>query len=151
MVTRNPSHVQPGAFAPDFSHLKDGPPAWRALLGFGFHDGLWTSQPQRPFTPRGLLIWGLTGGETLAHCVIAQSLQVLVSVDPVPARFFAQGASYEHIARLIAEQNETPAWCDWDRIQVGCVARLELRARDGRALGPDDGIELCMWGETLSL
>lgn len=140
----NQRHLSPG----ESRHIGDRTPVGtrRTLMGFDWCD-CWQAYPQLPFKPRGLLIWGLTGGETVS-AQIAMNHQLAVSSASIPARFFAQGDSFEQVAKLIEQGKETLNWCDWDRVLPGCVARLYLLSRTREPLGPAHGIELVMWGET---
>lgn len=118
----------------------------RGVLGFDFNGSDFQSQPQRPFKPRGLMIWGAPDGAVVDQATVGQCLQVLQSVDGVPAKFFGFGKNYADLAKMVDAGVEPPAWCDWDTAFVGSVVRIRIRDRNGKPLGPKDGIELCMWG-----
>lgn len=126
------------------------PIVMRALLGFEFIAGEFVSQPQRPFRPRGLIIWGAPNGATVEQCIIGTQLQIQVSVPPVPAKFFAMGKSYEDVAKMLEQGIEPPGWCTWDAVQLGQIVRLTVRDAHHGTLGPNNGIELVMWGHALT-
>ncbi len=135
------------------SRIYDGRPSvvhiWRALLGFSFRDGCFWGMPQVSFRPNGLVIWGAPDGAVLEQAVIGNRLEVLASVEGVPVKFFAMGESYAQIAKLLDEGKEPPAWCTWHVITPGTNLRIMIQSKKGKTLGPEDGIELCMWGRAL--
>lgn len=125
---------------------------FRSLLGFEYIKGEFIGQPQRPFRPMGLIIWGAPEFAVVSHAVIGCDLQVLSSWAPVPTKFFSMGKSYEEVAKLLQEGIEPPAWCDWKTIIVGEQVRLILSQKTPEShtmLGPSNGIELVMWGHQL--
>lgn len=63
-------------------------------------------QPQFPFLPKGLLIWGATA-DTLIHSIKVGNLAELEigGFAPIPARYFEQGRSFDELVRL-AEAGE---------------------------------------------
>jgi len=170
-MTQRPKHTTGGLHLDDATHLldpdgaaDDGNPGtgevnlrrrpdprgiYRCLCGFGFAAGVWTSYPQRIFKPRGLVIWGAPPGAVLRQATIGQKLEVTVSCEGVPVKFFAFGDSYAQIGKLLDEGKEPPAWCSWSSVIPGSLIRIDIASADGRALTPKDGIELCMWGETV--
>jgi hypothetical protein len=112
--------------------------------------GLWWGDPQEPFRPSGLAIWGAPARATVTQCLIGPQLQLVCAFGAVPAKFFAQADSYAQLAKLVELGKEPPAWCAWDPIAPGVRLRLELKASNGLLLGPGDGIECCCWGTAVS-
>ena len=127
-------------------------PKFESLLSFKYDgQGRWSAEPVRPFTPRGLLLWGVQHGDLVRQIVIGPEQQVVVSFDPLPARWFAQADSYEQIAKRLAEGKEPAAWGTWDTIRPGYRVFVQLESRDSsRELGPSS-IELAMWGHAVRL
>lgn len=121
----------------------------RGLLGFDYVGTEFVATCQRPFKPRGLLIWGAPKGATLRHHVIGCDCQVLFSGTPVPVKFFETAKNYEQVAKLLEQGIELPSWCDWDSCGVGSMIRLTINDRQGNPIGPEVGIELVMWGQAL--
>ena len=105
-------------------------------------------EPDVPFMPRGLAIWGAPDGATVEHAFVGSRLELVCALGPVPCKFFAFGNSYEQIAKLLDQGSEPPAWCDWSPLELGAAIRITIRPRDDRAdvLGPEHGLELAMWG-----
>lgn len=122
----------------------------QAVLGFRFMGegagGFWNGEPQRPFRPAGLIVWGAPAGAMLEMATIGRDMQLAVSCEPVPVRFFAMGESFADIAKKLDEGIQPPAWGNWDAVVPGVRARIRIVDRNGRGLGPADGIELVMWG-----
>lgn len=123
----------------------------RGLLGFEYNEAaqLWRAIAQRPFQPRGLLLFGVPHGSTLDQCVIGHNLQIVNGCERIPAKFFAMGDSYEQIAKLIDAGKEPPAWCTWSPIGVGQHVHIVLRDALGKSLGPADGVQVVFWGEAV--
>src|SRR6185369_1898722 len=88
---------------PRHLHRAPLPEVYRCMLGFESDGVFWRAMPQRPFLPRGLMLWGVPDGATLEQAVIGQELQVLVSASGVPAKFFAMAKSYEELAKRVDE------------------------------------------------
>lgn len=120
----------------------------RALLGFK-REGMtsFVGEPLRPFKPRGLLLWGELRGVGLTMAVHNYHHLVKVSFEPVPARFFATGDSYEQIAKKMDAGAEPPAWVDWNAVAPGEYIRLYF---DGLSSALAS-VELCMWGDAASI
>lgn len=106
---------------------------------------VYSEQVQRPFLPKGLIIWGATG-DTLVHGVRVGNMSELDvgGCSPVPGLYFAQGRSFEEIVRL-AEAGE---------LVLSTAARQQLEMHEAlpgtlvvvSISGPYD--RLCMWGTT---
>ena len=123
----------------------------RALLPFVWSDGAFYGRPQRPFRPKGLIIWGAPRGSTV-YAFIGCNVEGVVSYSGIPAKWFASGESYQQIRAKLEAGIEVPDWMTWDTCDVGIDIRIELRdaADSARTLGPADGIELLQWGESIA-
>jgi hypothetical protein len=124
----------------------------RTVLGFRYERGVYVGTSERgAFTPHGLIIWGPVDSASIRMATIGMDEQVLQSMDGVPAKFFALGMSYEHLAQLMAEDIEPPAWVSWSEIVQGGSVRIMLTDEStGAVLGPEHGVRLAMWGENRS-
>lgn len=120
--------------------------ARRCLLAFYWRDGVFYSEPQRPFKPVGLMIWGAPAGAKVEHAIVGSNLQLVVSLAPVPCEWFSTAKNYEQVAAMLDEGKDLPQWADWDHVIPGQRFTLTIRSADGRDLGPKDGIELVAWG-----
>jgi hypothetical protein len=131
----------------------DGPRGrlMRALLPFVWSDGAFYGRPQRPFRPKGLIIWGAPRGATV-YAWIGCTVEGVVAYAGIPAKWFASGESYEQIRQKLEAGIEVPDWMTWDTVPPGIDVRIEVRdaADSARMLGPADGIELLQWGEALA-
>lgn len=130
--------------------LHERPPGyekiWHSLLGLAWADPYWLGEPVVPFRPEGLVIWDAPPGALVQQAQIGMDHQVKVSHAPVPARWFASGDNYQQIAEAIAAGKDPPGWCSWKVMYPGLRMQLTLMTSDGRPLGPESGVELCMWG-----
>jgi hypothetical protein len=128
---------------------------FRALLPFAFNrEHGYVARAECPFQPVGALIWGAPPGAHVEFSVGARFVHV-VGLGHVPARFFSTGDSFAKVAELIAEGKDPPAWCTWPTLEAGMYVRAQIRPVtswqtpniDGSdLLGPDDGIEIMVWG-----
>lgn len=124
-----------------------------ALLPFRYKPeckGLWQAWAQRPFNPRGLLIWGVEAGDEVTHVIISGTAQLLASWGPLPARWFAMGDSYEQIAKMMEAGKEPPKWGTWTTVEPAMSVQLQLaNPHDpARELGPP-AVEVVMWGHAM--
>ncbi len=117
-----------------------------ALMTFGFRDGVFVAQPMAVFRPVGLVIWGAPPRSVVEHIQIASMLEGSVTPAPIPVRWFESGDNYEQIAAKLDAGQDLPAWVQWSAVRVGQIVQVRLQTRDGKPLGPDDGIEIVMWG-----
>jgi hypothetical protein len=136
-------------------HHGDPPILENVLLGFTWTGSFFMAMPQRSFRPHGLAIWGAPPGAMVEQLVVMQD-HVQVSCEPIPARFFAMGDSYAQLGKLIDEGKEPPNWVTWPMCLPGCSIRVGIRTSAvmdhgsgfALSLGPADGIEICMWGQS---
>lgn len=119
------------------------------VMPFEFFHNRFVASSQRPFKPRGLAIWGAPNGAELRQALVGATMQLVASWGGIPCKFFSYGDSYEQIAKLVADGKEPPAWCAWDIVHVGMTVQLYIE-HNGRALGPNDGVEVVMWGHSIT-
>lgn len=135
---------------PDFSL----PPTNRVrkmLTTFDYTGAVWSAMPQVVFRPRGLIIWNAPP-KAIVSAFVGTTVQLITSYPPIPAKWFGSFANFQQIAKMIEEDKEPAAWGDWDTVSPGMYIRIQIiadKASDmtNSYLGPDQGIELCMWGE----
>ena len=118
----------------------------KRALGFEYQDGAFVGNVWTRFLPKGLIIWGAPDGSTLSQALITNANYGLASHAGVPTKFFGHWKSYAEIAKSVDEGLEPPGWCTWSSVLPGQMVRIVISAVDGRALGPKDGVEICMWG-----
>jgi hypothetical protein len=103
-----------------------------------------TEQVQRPFAPRGLLLWGATD-ETLVHFVrVGNTHEAEITASPIPGRFFEQGRSFEEIEALAAVgeiEAAVPTRLVLDMSEACIGVQITLAVS-----GPHD--RACLWGLT---
>lgn len=122
----------------------------RTVLGFTYENGIYFGRSGRgTFKPRGLVIWGAPDDANVRAATIDMEEQVLQSMDGAPAKFFALGLSFEHIAQLVEEGVEPPSWCGFRTMQPGSTCRIVIVDTQNKVLGPSDGVRLAMWGINL--
>jgi hypothetical protein len=140
-------HIEDQEKGPLTFHHKLEKRIWQALLPFQWYGRGFIARPQRPFKPKGLVIWDAPKGAEFYQGVINNELQLLVGIGGIPARFFAYGDSYEQIAAKLDAGLAPPAWGTWCTIDVGQEVRIEIGLPGAeRCLGPDDGVSIAMWG-----
>lgn len=126
----------------------------RALLAFTWDhqrgDRRFFAQPQMPFHPKGLAIYGAPAGACV-ECWIGIDLQAVVSWGDVPAKFFGSDLSFAQIAAKLDAGQEPPGWVEWKPIKVGDLVQLAVYRAAGERhalLGPPDGVHVVMWGHS---
>lgn len=100
--------------------------------------------PQRPFTPKGLMLWGDLEALDVEAAIIGRDEQLMVAFGAVPARWFGTAKSFEQVAKEISEGMSPAAWGTWDTCVPGVVIRLHFN----RAVPAD--FRALMWGISLS-
>jgi hypothetical protein len=133
-------------------YLHQGVKFQRGLLSFQYDHGCFQATTYRPFLPRGVIIWGAPPGATVEFFV-GTDLNA-VALGGAPARFFSMAENFAQLAKMLDEGKEPPAWVTWKAVDPGVMVRVYVRAASpryegGAALGPEDGIELAMWGTSL--
>jgi hypothetical protein len=119
----------------------------KTVLGFHYAGGVFIGKSDRgPFKPRGLVIWGAPDTAVVRAATIDMEEQVLQSMDGAPAKFFALGLSFEHIAQLVEEGVEPPSWCEFITLHPGGQVRIIITDDKAQVLSPAHGITIAMWG-----
>jgi len=135
-----------------------GPPApheldREALLPFvndgygGAIDRTLSASPQKPFRPRGLMLWN-AAHLSVEAVIIGNQHQVLVSFGKVPALWFMTSQTYEQVVSARAEGKEPgQGWGSWDALYPGIMVRLLF---DGPLVGPsaEHDVKAVMWGHS---
>lgn len=121
----------------------------QAMLPFRYCYSAFEAEPQRPFRPKGLVIWDAPKGAEFRQAIIGNRIQLVASCGGIPARFFAYGDSYEQIVAKLDAGLQPPAWGTWDTVQVGHRVVIEITL-DGNPIGPENGVSLAMWGFAIS-
>jgi len=130
--------------------VKDISEVFEALLPFEWNPiKVFHAAPQRVFKPRGLAIWGAPPGAVVRQALIGINMQLVAAYGSIPCRFFSYGQSYEQIYTLLDKGVEPPAWGRWNVASPGQLIQLDIADEKGRAIGPDEGVEVCMWGHCL--
>jgi hypothetical protein len=99
------------------------------------------ASPQKPFKPRGLMLWDAPPSLNVECIVIGNMHQVLVAYGKVPALWFQQAQTFEQVVAARAAGQEPASWGSWDALYPGVMVRLEF---DGPA-----NVRAVMWGHTL--
>lgn len=141
----------PGLYIPRSTIRRQGVSQKReALCAFEHNGGFFLANVQRPFKPLGLMIWGALSGATLEAAYIGNQFQLLVSMGKFPAAWFAQSQSFEQIFERAKEGLVPAGFGDWDTCEVGCMIRVIIESTSGERLGPQDGVQIGMWGWTIT-
>lgn len=125
----------------------------RALLPFEWNEGAgwFEARTQLSFRPKGLALWGAHLAQASVERIDSGNrIEGVTAVGPVPAQFYAllQGQSYQHLVKMIEDGEPPPFWQEFSSIEPGVSLRVWV-TREGRAIGPADGVELAMWGLTV--
>ncbi len=126
------------------SSFRRPPPEPRqALLPFCSEGGgrVLQASPQRPFKPRGLMLWN-AGELSVEATYVGNSEQLLCSWGKVPAAWWSTQQSFEEVCKALAEGKEAASWGTWDHAYPGVMVRLTF---DGDCAG----VRAVMWGVTL--
>ena len=117
----------------------------RRLCGFELKDAEWVARPQLLFRPYALMLWGTPERAKVAHCIMGNEGQILVSAAPVPASFFATGHSFEDVVkRFVREGIDAPYWCDFKTFEVGTTMRLKVATEEGEPVRKLEAVLLGM-------
>lgn len=122
-----------------------------ALCAFEHNGSFFMAQPQLLFKPLGLMIWGAPEGATMEAAYVGNMMQLLVSMGKFPAAWFAQSQSFEQIFERAKEGLVPASFGSWDTCKVGMLLRVMIESKTGAQLGPQDGVQIGMWGWTVSL
>jgi hypothetical protein len=121
----------------------------RVLLPFEWSpSGSFHARTQMPFRPDGLALWGAELAQASVQRIQSGNMiEAMAAIGPVPAQFFAllPGQGWNELVKLIAADEPPAGWADFGTMEPGQVVQIEV-TRDGRRIGPSDGVELAMWG-----
>ena len=134
-----------------------------------------TGHPDVAFKPRGLMIWNAPDDAQVMHILIGPNYQLVASVGPIPAKWFAIAQSYEQVWQMQQQGLEPPGWGDFNVISVGMLVRVRIvshevvkvagklshavdspiiaafRSHDAQvAEAALDRIQVAMWGESIA-
>lgn len=124
------------------------PPALRgsfdveALVPFERRDGnvfVLIAAPQKPFLPRGLMLWDV-GLLNVSAALIGRDLQLVCAFGDVPARWFNVQKSFEAVV-LAQSAGDAAGWGHWTTCYPGQLIQLRFD-------GPASRVQALMWGHT---
>lgn len=99
------------------------PPTWRGVAPLEAHRGeprLWIAQPQLPFRPAALLLYGVDATTFVTNILVGRNLQGYVALGRIPGEFFATARSYEKLLEQFAENGiATPSWITFEPCMPG--------------------------------
>ena len=113
-----------------------------ALLAFEYdhpQSPLLVAKPQKPFQPRGLMLWDV-GLLNVQAALIGTNHELLCSFGLVPARWFAVQQSFDAVMRA-QNAGDAAAWGHWSVCHPGMLVRLVFD-------GPADRVKALMWGHS---
>lgn len=114
-----------------------------ALLPFevakGGDGAVLIAQPQKPFMPRGLMLWDV-GLLNVSAALVGRDLQLVCSFGNVPARWFNVQKSFDAIV-LAQTVGDAAAWGYWTPCHPGQQIHLRFD-------GPASRVQALMWGLT---
>lgn len=118
----------------------------RSLLTFSFQPlSGFSSEVVIPFRPIGIAIWNAPPKST-TEFFVGNMMVGISSIGAAPTKFFAMGDNFEQIKKLLDEGKEPPAWITWPVLDVNMRIRIRVFDQYNKLIGPDEGIELVMWG-----
>lgn len=103
---------------------------------------LYLAQPQVPFKPRGLMIWGAPDDADVTQIWIGRNLQVVAALGPIPAKWFSMAQSYEQVERLLKEGIEPPSWPDFNVVMIAQYVEVHIASKEKLT----DNTKIVMWG-----
>ncbi len=99
-----------------------------------------TGRPQKPFLPRGLMLWGVAG-RNLQAMLVGRNNELVASFGLVPAEWFMTSQSFEQVVKAHAEGVEPGrGWGHWSTAHPGMLVRLVFDQP------VDGGVRALMWG-----
>jgi len=99
------------------------------------------ASPQRPFKPRGLMLWD-AGDLNVEATYVGNCEQLLCSWGKVPAAWWSTQASFEEVCKALADGKEAASWGTWDSAHPGVRVRLTFDGDCSR-------VRAVMWGLSL--
>ncbi|HEY2405571.1 MAG TPA: hypothetical protein VGI10_06200 [Polyangiaceae bacterium] len=122
----------------------------RALLPLEWAGPCFMGKTQVPFKPDGLAIWGAELAKVSVQCIRnGNTIDAITAIGPIPAQFFSllPGQGFQQLAEMM-ERDEAPhGWAEFGTIVPGVFLQIEV-TRDGKPIGPADGVEMAMWGRS---
>lgn len=120
------------------------------LLPFHYENYAFIAWPQNVFRPEGLAVWAPEDAEV--EIQNGMDVDAVVSSGNTPAAFYyamPKGMGYAELAERI-EKGETPpkSWQEFRTLEVGNSIKISV-SRFGNVLGPENGVQLVMWGLTV--
>ena len=124
------------------------PLAVEALLPFrhggefaGRYSNEWlVAETQKPFQPKGLMLWHADGLEVSA-AYIGTNLELVCGFGSVPAAWFATQQSFEAVVAAQKAGKAAAAWGHWSPVHPGVLVRLQFS-------GPAAHVRALLWGLT---
>jgi hypothetical protein len=106
-----------------------------------------TASPQRPFKPRGLMLWNV-GEIEVEAALIGNQGQLVASCGRIPGQWFATSQNFEQVCEALkAGKEPARGWGDWDALYPGVLVRLTF-SYPVDAFSPH--VRALMWGHVLS-
>ncbi|HEY2404616.1 MAG TPA: hypothetical protein VGI10_01365 [Polyangiaceae bacterium] len=122
----------------------------RALLPFEWCGPYFRGSTQVPFKPDGLALWGAELARASVQVIRnGNTIEGITAIGPLPAQFFSllPGQGFQQLHEMI-ERDEAPhGWAEFSTMIPGVDMWIEV-VRDGKPIGPADGVELAMWGRS---
>ncbi|HXJ69862.1 MAG TPA: hypothetical protein VNM39_13210 [Verrucomicrobiae bacterium] len=144
-MTKAPRHII------DESRFVDPPRREvRALLPFDWTGWCFIAKTAVPFRPTGLALWGASLAQAYVSMIrIGNTIEGITAIGRLPAQFFAlrSGEGYQQLHDRIERGEEPHGWAEFSTVIPGVLVQIEVE-RDGKPIGPADGVELAMWGES---
>ncbi len=103
----------------------------------GFGNDTLIGETQRPFIPKGLMLWNV-GYLQVEAALIGTDLQLVCSFGKVPAAWFATQQSFEAVV-LAQRAGDAAGWGHWRTVHPGVYVRLQFD-------GPAAHVRALMWG-----
>lgn len=115
---------------------------------YGPNSRVLVAHPQRPFKPRGLMLWNAEHLNVEA-AIIGNSEQIIASCGSVPARWFMTSQNYEQVVAALEAGNEPGrGWGTWDVLRPGILCRLIFDGPVTGAASSSKDVRALMWGHS---
>jgi len=114
-----------------------------ALLPFRpggeFSNGWLVAETQKPFLPKGLMLWNAEGLQVSA-AYVGTNLELVCGFGSVPAAWFATQQSFEAVVAA-QKAGDAAGWGHWSVVHPGVLVRLQFD-------GPAAHVRALLWGLT---
>lgn len=104
-----------------------------------------SAEPQRPFKPLGLMLWGVGDG-VCVQPFVGTDYQLIASFGSLPARWFTTAQSFAEIVKMLDEGKQPPSWGQWKTVTPGVRISLRFLDQDGAPLVVVPTTQALMWG-----